>query len=39
MSRLPPVSLDALVKRLRELGFEGASAGGKHLFMLRPSGD
>jgi predicted RNA binding protein YcfA (HicA-like mRNA interferase family) len=34
-TRLSPVSLDALVKRLRELGFEGPHAGGKHLFMLR----
>jgi len=35
MTRLSPVSPDELVKRLRELGFEGPYAGGKHLFMLR----
>ncbi len=35
MVRLSPVSWDALVRRLRELGFEGPYAGGKHLFMIR----
>jgi predicted RNA binding protein YcfA (HicA-like mRNA interferase family) len=35
MPRLAPVSWNALVKRLRELGFEGPYAGGKHPQMLR----
>ncbi|MBE9057485.1 type II toxin-antitoxin system HicA family toxin [Sphaerospermopsis sp. LEGE 08334] len=30
MPRLTPVSWNYLVKRLRELGFEGPYAGGKH---------
>lgn len=30
MPRLTPVSWNYLVKRLRELGFEGLYAGGKH---------
>jgi len=35
MPRLTPVSWNALVKRLRELGFEGPYAGGKHPQMRR----
>lgn len=35
MPRLTPVSQKNLVKRLRELGFEGPYAGGKHPQMLR----
>ena len=30
MSRLTPVSWSALVQRLRQLGFEGPYAGGRH---------
>jgi predicted RNA binding protein YcfA (HicA-like mRNA interferase family) len=35
MPRLTPVSGNELVKRLRELGFEGPYAGGKHPQMRR----
>ena len=35
MPRLTPVSWKNLVKRLRELGFQGPYAGGKHPQMLR----
>jgi predicted RNA binding protein YcfA (HicA-like mRNA interferase family) len=35
MPRLAPLSWNALVKRLRELGFEGPYAGGKHPQMLQ----
>ncbi|MDB9466374.1 type II toxin-antitoxin system HicA family toxin [Dolichospermum circinale CS-1225] len=35
MHRLTPVSWNYLVKRLRELGFEGPYAGGKHPQMRR----
>ena len=35
MSRLTPVSWRKLVKRLRELGFEGPFAGGRHPQMRR----
>lgn len=35
MPRLTPVSWNMLVKRLRELGFEGPYAGGKHPQMRR----
>ena len=35
MSRLSPVTHVALVKRLREFGFEGPVAGGKHLYMTK----
>ena len=35
MPKLPPVSWRDLVKRLRELGFEGPYEGGKHLYMIR----
>jgi len=35
MSRLIPVSRRAWVERLRELGFTGPYAGGRHDFMLR----
>jgi predicted RNA binding protein YcfA (HicA-like mRNA interferase family) len=35
MPRLTPVSWNDLVKRLRELGFEGPYAGGRHPQMRR----
>ena len=35
MSRLTPVSWGDLVKRLRELGFEGPYTGGRHPQMRR----
>jgi predicted RNA binding protein YcfA (HicA-like mRNA interferase family) len=35
MSQLTPVSWNYLVRRLRELGFEGPYAGGKHPQMRR----
>jgi predicted RNA binding protein YcfA (HicA-like mRNA interferase family) len=35
MPRLTPISWKNFVKRLRELGFEGPYAGGKHPQMLR----
>jgi predicted RNA binding protein YcfA (HicA-like mRNA interferase family) len=35
MSRLTPVSRNYLVKRLRELGFDGPYAGGRHPQMRR----
>ncbi|WP_353932270.1 type II toxin-antitoxin system HicA family toxin [Okeanomitos corallinicola TIOX110] len=35
MPRLTPVSGNELVQRLRELGFEGPYAGGKHPQMRR----
>jgi predicted RNA binding protein YcfA (HicA-like mRNA interferase family) len=35
MARLVPVSWSTLVRRLRELGFEGPYAGGKHPQMRR----
>jgi predicted RNA binding protein YcfA (HicA-like mRNA interferase family) len=35
MPRLVPVSWNALVRRLRELGFEGPYAGGRHPQMRR----
>ncbi|MGA7983112.1 MAG: type II toxin-antitoxin system HicA family toxin [Chromatiaceae bacterium] len=35
MTRLSPVSRAALIRRLRELGFEGPFSGGKHLFMVK----
>jgi predicted RNA binding protein YcfA (HicA-like mRNA interferase family) len=35
MTRLSPVSHAELIRRLRELGFEGPFSGGKHLFMLK----
>lgn len=35
MHRLTPVSWNYLIKRLRELGFEGPYAGGKHPQMRR----
>ena len=35
MSRLAPVSWQGLVQRLRELGFEGPYAGGRHPQMRR----
>ncbi len=35
MPKPPPVSRRKFIKRLRELGFEGPFAGGKHPQMLR----
>ena len=35
MSKLTPISWHGLVKRLRELGFEGPYAGGRHPQMRR----
>lgn len=35
MARLVPVSWDDLVRRLRELGFEGPYGGGRHPQMRR----
>lgn len=35
MTRLKPVSWKGLVKRLKELGFEGPYRGGKHPFMVK----
>lgn len=35
MSRLTPVSWRELVRRLRQLGFEGPYEGGKHPYMIR----
>lgn len=35
MSHLIPVTQRTLIQRLRQLGFEGPFAGGRHLFMLR----
>ena len=35
MPKLTPVSWRDLVKRLRELGFEGPYEGGKHPYMIR----
>ena len=35
MAKLSPVSWTDLVKRLRDLGFEGPYQGGKHPYMVR----
>jgi len=35
MGRRTPVSRHDLIRRLRELGFEGPYTGGSHEFMLR----
>lgn len=35
MARLTPVSWMDLVRRLRELGFEGPYRGGKHPYMVK----
>ncbi len=35
MPKLTPVSQNYLIKRLRELGFEGLYAGGRHPQMRR----
>lgn len=34
-SRLSPVSRTDLVRRLRQLGYQGPYAGGKHEYMIR----
>ncbi len=31
------ISLRVLIKRLRDLGFEGPYSGGRHLFMIKES--
>jgi predicted RNA binding protein YcfA (HicA-like mRNA interferase family) len=33
--RLSPVSRNELIRRLKELGWEGPSSGGKHQFMVK----
>jgi len=35
MSKLRPISFKELVKKLKNLGFEGPFPGGKHMFMIR----
>ena len=35
MHRIGPVSLEAFLKKLRVLGFEGPYAGGRHFFMIK----
>ena len=35
MPRLRPISQPEFVRRLRQLGFEGPFAGGKHPYMVR----
>lgn len=35
MVRMSPVTHDELIRRLREFGFKGPVAGGKHLYMTR----
>lgn len=35
MARLAPVSRRDLIRRLKQLGFEGPFTGGNHQFMLR----
>ena len=35
MPRFVPVSWNDLVRRLRDLGFEGPLSGGKHPFMVK----
>jgi predicted RNA binding protein YcfA (HicA-like mRNA interferase family) len=35
LTKLKPVSWKELVKRLKELGFEGPYQGGKHPFMVK----
>ena len=35
MPRLAPISRRELIRRLKELGFEGPYTGGRHEFMLR----
>ena len=37
MAKLPPISRRKFIQRLRELGFEGPFAGGKHPQMRRGS--
>ena len=37
MAKLPPISRRKFIQRLRELGFEGPYAGGKHPQMRRSS--
>ena len=34
-ARLTPLSRRELIRRLRQLGFDGPYAGGRHVFMLR----
>lgn len=35
MPALAPISRSDLIRRLRQLGFEGPFAGGRHQYMLR----
>lgn len=35
MAKLMPVSWKQLVKRLKDLGFEGPFSGGKHPYMIK----
>jgi predicted RNA binding protein YcfA (HicA-like mRNA interferase family) len=35
MPKLTPVKQKVLLRKLREFGFEGPFAGGKHLFMIK----
>lgn len=35
MPKLTPITWRELVRRLRDLGFEGPFAGGKHPYMIR----
>jgi len=35
MSKLSPVSHPEFLKKLRDFGFDGPYAGGKHLYMLK----
>ncbi|TBV81059.1 MAG: type II toxin-antitoxin system HicA family toxin [Desulfobulbaceae bacterium] len=35
MSRLNPISHQNFIRKLRQFGFEGPHAGGKHLYMLK----
>ncbi len=36
MPKLKPEKPDAVVKKLRKLGFDGPYGGGKHVFMRHP---
>ncbi len=35
MSKLPPVSYNELIRRLKIFGFDGPYGGGKHLYMVK----
>jgi predicted RNA binding protein YcfA (HicA-like mRNA interferase family) len=36
MSRLTPHKVDEVIRRLRQLGFEGPIGGGRHVRMIHP---